>query len=214
MPRSRLPDTGATSSQPTTSVHLLDRARDRATAEGRQIEFREADAEALPFADGSFDVVLSTFGVMFAPDQEKAAAELVRDLPSGAAGSGWRTGHPTALPASCSGPSVNTVPPPPGVRSAGAQGFGKRINELFNGHGIVSTRRYFDFRYKSAAHWLEVSQIVFWPYQSGVRRTWYAAKQAALQADLVELLGRNEPGWAGHADRAQQVASEIVVTKH
>src|SRR3954449_1308023 len=57
---------------------LLDRARERAAAERLDIEFREADAEALPFADGSFDVVMSTFGVMFTPDQGKAAAELVR----------------------------------------------------------------------------------------------------------------------------------------
>ncbi|MDQ3411689.1 MAG: class I SAM-dependent methyltransferase, partial [Chloroflexota bacterium] len=57
---------------------LLDRGRQRAAAEGLDIEFREADAEALPFEDGSFDVVLSAFGVMFAPNQEQAAAELLR----------------------------------------------------------------------------------------------------------------------------------------
>jgi SAM-dependent methyltransferase len=56
---------------------LLERGRARASAEGLGIEFQEADAEALPFADGSFDVVLSTFGVMFTPDHVKAAAELI-----------------------------------------------------------------------------------------------------------------------------------------
>src|SRR6478735_9074730 len=57
---------------------LLDQRRARAAAEGAKIEFREADAENLPFADNSFDVVLSTFGVMFAPNQDRAAAELLR----------------------------------------------------------------------------------------------------------------------------------------
>ena len=57
---------------------LLERARERAAAERLNIEFREADAEALPFQDGSFDVVVSTFGVMFTPDQDRAAAEMIR----------------------------------------------------------------------------------------------------------------------------------------
>src|SRR5690606_16539885 len=57
---------------------LLEAGRQRALAEGHAIEFREADAENLPFADNSFDVVISTFGVMFTPDQDKAASELLR----------------------------------------------------------------------------------------------------------------------------------------
>ncbi|HJS76860.1 MAG TPA: class I SAM-dependent methyltransferase, partial [Burkholderiales bacterium] len=57
---------------------LLERARERAAAERLPMEFQEADAEALPFSDASFDAVVSTFGVMFTPDQERAAAELVR----------------------------------------------------------------------------------------------------------------------------------------
>src|SRR5262245_56773585 len=57
---------------------LLEGARERARAEGTRIEFREADAEMLPFPDRSFDAVVSSFGVMFTPDQERAAAELVR----------------------------------------------------------------------------------------------------------------------------------------
>src|SRR5205814_2758725 len=57
---------------------LLERGRERAAAERLAVTFQEADAEALPFADASFDVVLSTFGVMFTPDQDKAAAELMR----------------------------------------------------------------------------------------------------------------------------------------
>ncbi len=62
---------------------LLERGRLRAAAEGLSVEFKEADAEALGFADASFDAVVSTFGVMFAPDQDKAAAELARVCKSG-----------------------------------------------------------------------------------------------------------------------------------
>src|SRR4029079_4173976 len=62
---------------------LLERGRARASAEGLTIEFREADAEALPFADGSFDTVVSTFGVMFTPNQDRAASELLRVCRSG-----------------------------------------------------------------------------------------------------------------------------------
>jgi ubiquinone/menaquinone biosynthesis C-methylase UbiE len=86
---------------------LLDRARRRAQAEGLQASFQQADAEALPFPDDAFDVVLSTCGAMFAPDQERTAAELLRVCRPGG-GSAWSTGPPTATSVSCSGPSVAT----------------------------------------------------------------------------------------------------------
>jgi ubiquinone/menaquinone biosynthesis C-methylase UbiE len=57
---------------------LLVRARQRAVADALSVDFREGDAQALPVDDGSYDVVLSVFGVMFAPDQSQAAAELLR----------------------------------------------------------------------------------------------------------------------------------------
>jgi SAM-dependent methyltransferase len=86
---------------------LLERGRLRAAADGLSIEFKEADAEALPFADSSFDVVVSTFGVMFTPDQDKAAAELL-----GSAGAAARSASPTGrrrvLSGSCSRRSENT----------------------------------------------------------------------------------------------------------
>ncbi len=190
---------------------LLDRARARATAEGRQIEFREADAEALPFADGSFDVVLSTFGVMFAPDQEKAAAELIRVCRPGG-----RIGLANWTPDGFAGELFRTfgkyLPPPPGVRSPALWGTEQRINELFDSHGIVATRRYFDFRYKSAAHWLEISRSYFGP----TNRAFAAldtARQAALQSDLVELLGRMNRGGMDTLIVPSEYL-EIVVTKH
>ena len=189
---------------------LLDRARARAIAEGRQIEFREADAEALPFADGSFDVVLSTFGVMFAPDQEKAAAELIRVCRQGGR-IGLANWTPTALPASCSGPSADMCRR---RLDSGHRRFGyeQRINELFNGHGIVAARRCFDFRYKSAAHWLEISKSYFGP----TNRAFAAldtARQEVLEADLMELLGRMNRGGMDTLIVPSETL-EIVVTKH
>jgi ubiquinone/menaquinone biosynthesis C-methylase UbiE len=190
---------------------LLDRAKARATAEGRQIEFREADAEALPFADGSFDVVLSTFGVMFAPDQEKAAAELIRVCrPGGRIGlANWTLGG-------FAGELFRTfgkyLPPAPGVRSPALWGTEQRINELFDGHGIVATRRYFDFRYKSAAHWLEISRSYFGPTNRAFA-TLDTASQATLQADLVELLSRMNRGGMDTLIVPSEYL-EIVVTKH
>ena len=62
---------------------LLDKGRARADAEGLAVRFLEADAEELPFADGTFDVVLSTFGAMFAPDHVRTAREMMRVLRSG-----------------------------------------------------------------------------------------------------------------------------------
>jgi ubiquinone/menaquinone biosynthesis C-methylase UbiE len=173
---------------------LLDRARARAIAEGLQIEFHEADAEALPFAEGSFDVVLSTFGAMFAPDQEKAASELIRVCRPGG-----RIGLANWTPDGFAGELFRTfgryVPPPPGVRSPALWGTDQRIKELFNGHGIVATRRHFDFRYKSPAHWLEISRSYFGPTNRAFKAL-DVAKQEALEADLMELVGRmNRVGW-------------------
>ncbi len=86
---------------------LLDRGRLRAEADGLPVAFQEADAEALPFADASFDVVLSSFGVMFTPNQELAAASSSASAVP-AARSGWPTGRPKASSAMCSRPSANT----------------------------------------------------------------------------------------------------------
>ena len=91
---------------------LLARGRVRADADHLPIQFREGDAEALPFPDRSFDVVLSTFGVMFAPDQEQAARELVRSR-ARAGALAWRTGPPRASSAPCSAPSASTCRRPP-----------------------------------------------------------------------------------------------------
>ena len=105
---------------------LLERARERAAAERLDIEFREADAEALPFEDECFDVVVSTFGVMFAPDHERAAAEMLRVCKRGG-----KIGLANWTPESFIGQLFKTIgkylPPPPGAKSPALWGVRARI---------------------------------------------------------------------------------------
>ncbi len=191
---------------------LLERARERAVAERLDIEFREADAEALPFPDGSFDVVVSTFGVMFTPDQDRAAAELARVCRSGG-----KIGLANWTPEGFIGQLFKTigkhVAPPAGARSPALWGTRARIAELFEPHAasIWSAPRSFVFRYRSPAHWLET----FRGYYGPLLKTFAAlppASQAALQQDLLALLGQfNRSG-----DDSVVVPSEyleIVVTR-
>ena len=143
---------------------LLERARERAEAERLDIEFREADAEALPFPDGSFDIVVSTFGVMFTPDQDRAAAELIRVCKPGG-----KIGLANWTPEGFIGQLFKTigkyVSPPPGARSPALWGTRARIAELFEPHAssIKSAQRNFVFRYRSPEHWLEVFKSYYGP---------------------------------------------------
>jgi SAM-dependent methyltransferase len=129
---------------------LLERGRQRATAEGfTNVTFEVADAEALPYADSSFDVVLSTFGVMFAPNHERAAAELIRVCRPGG-----RIGLANWTPASFVGQLLRLVatyvPPPADVRSPVVWGSDAHIRALFpDVSRIVHTSRMFVFRYRS-----------------------------------------------------------------
>ena len=132
---------------------LLERARERAAAERLAIEFREADAEALPFADGSFDVVVSTFGVMFTPDQERAAAEMLRVCRHGG-----KIGLANWTPEGFIGQLFKTIgkhlPPPAGARSPAQWGTPARIGELFGAHSlsVKTVQKNFVFRYRSQEH--------------------------------------------------------------
>src|SRR5882672_3623171 len=109
---------------------LLERGRARASADGLSIEFKEADAEALPFADGTFDTVVSTFGVMFTPNQDQAAAELLRVCKSGG-----QIGLANWTPDGFIGQLFKTLgkylPPPAGVKSPALWGTSARIDEMF-----------------------------------------------------------------------------------
>ena len=167
---------------------LLARASARAAAEGLALACREADAEALPFADASFDHVVSSFGVMFTPNQQQAAAELVRVCrPGGTIGlASW-------TPDGFIGQLFRTigrhVPPPVGVPSPALWGTPARLSELFGAQAadIRTTVRQFVFRYRSADHWLEVFRTYYGP----VLKTFAAlpaAQQTMLERDLRALL--------------------------
>jgi ubiquinone/menaquinone biosynthesis C-methylase UbiE len=190
---------------------LLQRARERASAERLDIEFREADAEALPFPDASFDVVVSTFGVMFTPDQERAAAEMLRVCKRGG-----KIGLANWTPDGFIGQLFKTIGqhvPPSGARSPALWGTRERIGELFDAHAssVKSAQRSFVFRYRSPAHWLEVFKTYYGP----VHKTFGAlepAAQSALERDLIALIERfNRSG-----DATMVVPSgylEIVITR-
>jgi ubiquinone/menaquinone biosynthesis C-methylase UbiE len=169
---------------------LLARGRERANADGLEIEFREADAEALPFADESFDAVVSTFGVMFTPDQDCAATQLVRVCKRGG-----KIGLANWTPEGFIGQLFKTigqyVPPAPGAKSPALWGTRARLAELFGPHASSPqiAQRSFVFRYRSAEHWLDI----FKSYYGPVLKTFAAlepAAQAALRRDIVALIAR------------------------
>jgi SAM-dependent methyltransferase len=173
---------------------LLERGKERAAAERLTVDFRQADAEALPFADGSFDVALSTFGVMFTPDQEKSASEMSRVVRKGG-----RIGLANWTPDGFIGQLFKIigkhVAPPPGVKSPALWGTEARLGELFPGHRLDLAKRVFHFRYRSAEHWLDVFRTYYGP----THRAFAAldtAGQHALQADILDLLARMNRG--GH----------------
>ncbi len=128
---------------------LLERGKERAAAERLSIHFQEADAEALPFADSSFDAVLSTFGVMFTPNQEKAAAELVRVVSKGG-----KIGLANWTPDGFIGQILKIVtkyaPPPAGIKPPTLWGTTTRLGELFHGQEVTSSVQTFNFRYEFA----------------------------------------------------------------
>ena len=175
---------------------LLENGRRRAAADGlSNIWFELADAEALPYPDDSFDVVLSTFGVMFAPDHERAAAELSRVCRPGG-----RIGLANWTPSGFLGQLFRLigryVPPAAGVSSPLLWGTEAHIAELFPGvTRIEHTVRNFAFRYRSAGHWVDVFRTFYGPVHMAFMSL-DADRQAALEADLIELLRSLDRGGA------------------
>jgi len=170
---------------------LLESGRARAQAEGHRIQFQEADAEKLPFPDASFDVVMSTFGVMFTPDQDRAASELARVCKPGG-----KIGLANWTPESFIGQLFKTIgkyiPPAPGVKSPALWGTKARLEELFGktAKEIRTASRQFTFRYRSPAHWIDVFRTYYGP----MNKTYGAldaAKQAAFTRDLLALMERD-----------------------
>jgi ubiquinone/menaquinone biosynthesis C-methylase UbiE len=170
---------------------LLESGRARAMAEGHQVHFEQADAEKLPYPDASFDVVLSTFGVMFTPDQEKAAAELARVCKPGG-----KIGLANWTPESFIGQVFKTIgryiPPVPGVKSPALWGTKARLEELFGKASarIRTTSRTFAFRYNSPEHWIEVFRTYYGP----INKTFGALDahmQQEFMRDLLALMERD-----------------------
>ena len=174
------------------------------------LEFREADAEALPFRDGEFDAVLSTFGVMFAPDQEQAAAEMIRVCRPGG-----RIGLANWTPNGFIGQLFKTLgkhmPPPAGVKSPALWGTHPRLNEMFVGGDIDAQPRMFVFRYKSPQHWLDVFRTFYGPIHKAFGAL-DAEKQTALTADLIALTGEFNRADDGTVVMPGEYL-EVVVTK-
>jgi ubiquinone/menaquinone biosynthesis C-methylase UbiE len=172
---------------------LLERGRDRAKAEGLDVTFEVADAEALPYPDASFDVVLSTFGVMFAPDHERSAREMLRVCRSKG-----RIGLVSWTPQGFLGDLFRTVarhvPPPPGVRSPLLWGTTDHLQQLFAGApSIQHEKRIFAFRYESAEHFVEVFRTFYGPVLKAFAAL-DANGQAALETDLLSLLRSADRG--------------------
>jgi SAM-dependent methyltransferase len=176
---------------------LLAQGERRADAEGLTMATRVADAEDLPFPDGAFDVALSTFGVMFAPDQRRAAAELLRVVKPGG-----RIGLASWTPEGFIGELFRVigrlVPPPAGLASPAAWGSEPRIVELFGprAHDLRTQRKDFLFRYRSAEHWIDVFRTYYGPVHKAFAAL-DAAGQVALEQALRALLARFDRGGGG-----------------
>ncbi len=191
---------------------LLARGRARAAAEGLEAEFQEADAEALPFAEGEFDTVLSTFGVMFTPDQGKAASELLRVCkPEGRIGlANWT---PEGFIGQLFKILGSYLPPPSGVRSPMLWGTRERLAELF-GAGVSEIRikpRYFNFRYRSPRHFIDLFKTYYGPMLKAFAAL-EEGQRGCLAADLEALINR-----LNRADDGTMLVpgeySEVVITK-
>jgi SAM-dependent methyltransferase len=190
---------------------LLERGKERAAADRLDVSFQIADVEALPFEDASFDVVLSTFGAMFAPNQEQTAREMLRVCRPGG-----RIGMANWTPEGFIGQLFKTlgkyVPPAAGLKSPALWGTRAHLGSLFGpGTIVVVQSRNFVFRYRSPEHWLEI----FRNYYGPVKKAFDALDpelRLALEEDIHQLLNR-----VNTADDGTLVAPseylEVVVTK-
>ncbi|MFD2262735.1 class I SAM-dependent methyltransferase [Lacibacterium aquatile] len=169
---------------------LLERGQARAKADGLRIDIQVADAESLPFGDASFDVVLSTFGVMFTPDQDKAAAEMMRVCKSGG-----QIGLANWTPESFIGQIFKTIgkhlPPPAGVKSPALWGTRARISELFESKGFTAklATKHFALRYRSPDHFIQIFKTYYGPMLKAFDAL-DASGRLALNNDLIALIAR------------------------
>ncbi|MGV1049541.1 MAG: class I SAM-dependent methyltransferase [Solirubrobacterales bacterium] len=167
---------------------LLERGRERAAAERLEIEFVEADAQDLPFEEASFDVTTSVFGAMFAPDQERTAAELLRVTKPGG-----RIGMANWTPGGSVGGMFVTIakhaPPPPGINPPLLWGTEERLRELFGDQisDLRIERRISRQPFRSPSHYIEFFRRYFGPAKMAFERVGADGEQA-LEDDLREYL--------------------------
>jgi ubiquinone/menaquinone biosynthesis C-methylase UbiE len=166
---------------------LLERGRARASADGLSVEFKEADAEALPFGDAAFDAVVSTFGVMFTPNQDRAASELLRVCKSGG-----KIGLANWTPEGFIGQVFKTLGkylPPTGAKSPALWGTKARLDEMFASQAgdIQITRRDFAFRYRSAEHFVDIFKTYYGPVLKAFAAL-DGTNQNNLKRDLLALI--------------------------
>ena len=171
---------------------LLERGRERAAAERLHgIDFREADAEALPFDDGAFDVVLSTFGCMFAPNAPRVAQEMLRVTRAGGR-IGMANWTPDGFIGQLFGTIGRHVPPPAGLASPALWGERTHLDGWFGdgAAGIAVQKRAFVFRYRSTAHWLEIFRGFYGPVLKAFAALETPDRQQRLANDLAALITR------------------------
>lgn len=192
---------------------LLDKGRARTQAEGMQVAFQQADVEALPFPEASFDVVVSTFGCMFAPNQVATASEMARVCRPGGriAMANWT---PTSFIGALFKVIGKHVPPPAGVQSPALWGTRERIEELFSGSAarIEIQTRAFNFRYRNIAHWLDLFRTYYGPTHKAFASL-SPEGQDALASEMAELAAEHNTsrdGWMV----VPSAYAEVVITKH
>jgi ubiquinone/menaquinone biosynthesis C-methylase UbiE len=192
---------------------LLQHGRQRADAEGLSVKFQQADAEDLPFADGSFDAVASTFGGMFSPDQSRTASEMLRVCRSGG-----RIGLANWTPDGFIGQMFKTIgkylPPPVGLKSPALWGTQEWMERAFRAEAtsLIAEPRHFVFRYRSAQHFLDVFREFYGPMLKAFEAL-NAAGRKGLSRDIIELIVRSNKS----SDKSMVVPSEyleVTVTKH
>ena len=191
---------------------LLARGRSRAEAEGQQVAFQIADAERLPFGDASFDAVVSTFGVMFTPDQAKAAGELARVCrPGGLIGmANW-------TPEGFIGQVFKTlgrhIAPPAGVSSPALWGTKPWLEQHFGPQAsrIAIEGKEFVFRYRSPDHFMDVFRGYYGPIHKAFLAL-DAAGQTALDKDLRATIASFNTATDGSM-RVPSAYAEIVITR-
>lgn len=191
---------------------LLEVGRKRAEAEGLAVKFRVADAENLPFPDASFDSVVSTFGAMFTPDQDRTAAEMMRVCRSGG-----RIGLANWTPEGFIGQMFKTIgkylPPPAGVKSPAVWGTRDWVQTTFGAaaSALAAEPRHFTFRYRSAEHFLDVFRTFYGPVLKAFETLEHAGGKA-LARDIIDLVGRSNTS----GDETMVVPGEyleVVITK-